>query len=419
MRTKLTIVFSVFVFAMTGLVFLGGPGEAKAEKEPIRIGAIYDFTGGLSVYGKGSHMTAKAAVEKINEEGGINGRKIEYIVEDGQTSASTGIRKFKKLVMKDKCDFVLLSCNSGMSVGVIPLAKRMNTIVFSEGTARSITGEKGNRYVFRQIANAEMAAQGMAKFAKDNLGAKAYGMGADYEWGHSVLDTAEEAFKPMDIELLDKVFSPIETADFVPYLNEIPEEANFIVAGYFTSDVVKLVNQAYDLGIDKPFFVGTLEGIKYEDLGKGADNVWCGTYGGRAITDYPENVQPFQKEYRERVGLNKRGWDSSGDISAEYIWGGWEGIHWIKKGIEESGWKKKDKENNLKFMKALEGAEVEASLDFPTGGKKMRAEDHQAMSDIFIIKGEDGEIITKDVIEGEELADSHTADADFTKEKVE
>lgn len=416
MRTKLITVFSVLVFAFAVFAFSGGAVQAEDEKEPIRIGAIYDFTGGLSVYGEGSNMTAEAAVEKINEEGGIDGRKIEYIVEDGQTSASTGIRKFKKLVQKDKCDFVMLSCNSGMSVGVIPLAERMDTIVFTEGTARSLTGEKGNRYAFRQIANAEMAALGMAKFAKENLGKKAYGLGADYEWGHSVLDTAEAAFEPLDIDLLDKAFSPVETADFVPYLNEIPKETDFIVAGYFTSDVVKLVNQAYDLGIDEPFFVGTLEGIKYKDLGKGADNVWCGTYGARATTDYPEDVQPYQEQYRKKAGLDEKGWDSSGEVSAEYIWGGWEGIHWIKEGIERSGWEKKDKENNMEFIKSLEGAKVEASLDFPTGGKEMRAEDHQALSDVFIIKGEDGEIITKEHIKVEEIIDNHPAVVDFTEE---
>lgn len=126
-------------------------------------------------------MTAKAAVELINKRGGIAGRPVEYIVEDGATDAATGIRKFRKLVLKDRCDFVLLSCNSALAVGVIPIAKQLNTIVFTEGTARQITGTKGNRYVFRQINNAEMAAIAMAKFAARELGKNAFGMGADYE----------------------------------------------------------------------------------------------------------------------------------------------------------------------------------------------------------------------------------------------
>lgn len=411
---KKTLLLSFFCLIIGIFIFAG---SGWAEQEKLKIGAIYDLTGGLSVYGKGSNLTAKAAVEKINQNGGIAGRQVEYIVEDGSTDASTGLRKFRKLVLKEKCDFILLSCNSGLGIGVIPMAKKMNTIVFSEGTARSITGKKGNRYVFRQINNAEMAALAMAKFAAQELGEKAYGLGADYEWGHSVLDTAEKAFQPLGIHMEDKVFSPVGTADFVPYLNKVPDAVDFIIAGYFTSDVVKLVNQAWKLGFKKPIFVGTLEGIRYQDLGQGADLVWCGTYGSRSIQGYPENVRPYQREYRKIVGLDQEGWDESGNISAEYIWAGWEGVHWIKKGVEDSGWT--SKEENEKFMKALEGAQVEASLDFPTGGKTMRAKDHQVVGDTFILKGEDGDIVTKSIISGETITPDYPANVDYTQEEVD
>lgn len=416
MRTKLLTVFSVFVIVVTGFIAFGVPGQAGAV-EPIRIGAVFDLTGGLSVYGNGSNMTAKAAVDLINKTGGICGRPVEYFVEDGATDATTGLRKFRKLVTKNKCDFVLLSCNSGLGVGAVPLAKRLNTITFTEGTARSLTGKKGNRYVFRQLNHAELAAIAMAGFAAKGLGKNAYGMGADYEWGHSVVDTAEKNFGPLGIKMLGKSFSPIGTVDFVPYLSKVPKNADFIVAGYFTADVGKLVNQAWELGLRIPIFVGTLESIRYEDLGPGADLVWCGTYGSRSLDGYPEDVRPFQKEYRDAVGLNEQGWDQRGEISAEYIWAGWEGVSWIKKGIEESSWK--SKKDNLKFMEALEGAKVSASISFPQGGKVMRAEDHQAIGDMYILKAENGKIVTKACIRGESLIPLHPPNVDFTKEKVQ
>ena len=413
MKTKLLTVFSVFVLVVICFITFGVPGQAGAA-EPFRIGAVYDLTGGLSVYGNGSNMTAKAAVDYINKTGGIDGRQVEYIVEDGATDATTGLRKFRKLVTKDKCDFVLLSCNSGLGIGAIPLAKKLNTIVFSEGTARSITGEKGNRYAFRQLDHAELAAIAMAEFAAKSLGKKAYGMGADYEWGHSVVDTAESHFGPLGIKMLGKSFSPIGTVDFIPYLTKVPKDADFIVAGYFTADVGKLVNQAWELGLRIPIFVGTMESIRYEDLGPGAELVWCGTYGSRTLEGYPEDVRPFQKEYRDIVGLDEQGWDQRKEISAEYIWAGWEGIFWIKKGIEASNWK--SKKDNLKFVEALEGAAVSASLSFPQGSKIMRAEDHQAIGDIYILKAENGIIATKACMRGKDLIPLHPATVDYTKQ---
>lgn len=411
-NTQLKILSFIMV-----IFFVGFGISYAASAKPIRIGAVYDLTGALSVYGSGSNMTAKAAVKYINKHGGIDGRPIKYIVEDGGTNATTGLRKFRKLVLKDHCDFILLSCNSGLGVGAPPLAKKLNTVFFTEGTAREITGKKGNRYTFRQIDNAEMAAIAMSKFAAKNLGKRAYGLGADYAWGHSVVDTAEKCFAPLGIKLLGKTFSPIGTLDFIPYLSKIPKDTDFIIAGYFTADVVKLVKQAWELGFRKPIFVGTLEGIHYKDLGKGADLIWCGTYGSRTLKGYPENVRPFQKQYRDIVGIDSEGWDKTGKISADYIWAGWEGVFWIKKGVEKSGWE--TKKDNLKFVKALEGAKVEASIEFPSGPKLMRAEDHQAICDVYVIKAEKGKIVTKACMRGEDLIPLYPPDVDFTKQPLQ
>ena len=416
MRSKLIVLFSFAMFLGVCMPPPGIPGNAAAAEPPIKIGAVYDLTGGLAVYGNGSNLTAQAAIKKINEAGGIAGRKVEYIVEDGATDATTGIRKFRKLVMKDGCDFVLTSCNSGLGIGIPPIAEKLNTIFFTEGTARNITGEKGNRFTFRQLDNAEMAAIAMAQFAAKELGKRAYGLGADYEWGHSVVDTAEKQFAPLGVKLVGKDFSPIGTVDFVPYLSKIPKDADFIVAGYFTADVVKLVNQAWELGLRIPIFVGTLQSIRYEDLGPGADLVWCGTYGSRTLEGYPEDVRAFQKEYRKVIGMDDKGWTADGKLSADYIWAGWEGVYWIKKGIEASGWK--TKKDNLKFLQAIEGAKVEASIEFPQGAKSMRAEDHQAITDIYIIKAEKGNIVTKACMRGKDLLPLYPANINYTLEKV-
>jgi len=404
----------VFLAAVVGVSFMWGTGCAASSKDPIVIGGVYDSTGALSTHGRGGLMTAKAAIERINKAGGIAGRPVKFIVEDSATDPATGLRKLRKLILKDKCEFVLIGVNSGVAVGAIPLAKEMNTIIFTEATARDITAKKGNRYVFRAIGDAEMAAIAMARFAGKELGKNAYGMGADYEWGHSVVGMAEEVFGKIGLKMVGKAFSPVGTLDFVPYLSKVPKQTDFIVAGYFTSDVLKLVNQAWEIGLRKPIFVGSIHSIRYKDLGPGADLVWCGTYGSRSLSGYPQDVRAAQKAYRDVVGLNDEGWDRAGELSAEYIWAGWEGVSWIKKGVEDSGWKSRD--DNLKFMKALEGATVRTSIDFPTGGKTMRAEDHQAITDIYVLKAEKGHIVTKARVAGADILPSYPALVDFRKE---
>jgi branched-chain amino acid transport system substrate-binding protein len=408
--SRIALVFLAVVLCAS---FMWSTCNAAPSKDPIVIGGVYDLTGPLSTHGRGGSMTAKAAIDRINKAGGIAGRQVKYIVEDSATDPATGLRKLRKLILKDKCDFVLIGVNSGVAVGAIPLAKEMNTIIFTEATARDITGKKGNRYVFRAIGDAEMAAIAMARFARTELGKNAYGLGADYEWGHSVIDMAEAVFAKVGLKMLGKGFSPVGTLDFVPYLSKVPKQADFLVAGYFTNDVLNLVNQAWEIGLRKPVFVGSVHSIRYKDLGPGADLVWCGTYGSRSLSGYPQDVRAAQKAYRNAVGLNDEGWDKN-ELSAEYIWAGWEGVSWIKKGVEDSGWKSRD--DNLKFMKALEGATVKTSIDFPTGGKTMRAEDHQALTDIYVLKAEKGSLVTKARVSAAEILPSYPPLVDFRKE---
>ncbi len=404
----------VFTVAVLGASFLTGPVWSAPSNSPIVIGGVYDLTGPLSTHGRGGNFTAKAAIDRINKSGGIAGRPVKYIVEDSATDPATGLRKLRKLILKDKADFIIVGVNSGVAVGAIQIAKELNTIMFTEATARDITAKKGNRYVFRAIGDAQMAAIAMARFAGKELGKNAYGLGADYEWGHSVVGMSEEIFGKIGMKMIGKAFSPVGTLDFVPYLSKVPKNTDFIVAGYFTNDVLNLVNQAWELGLHKPVFVGSIHSIRYKDLGPGADLVWCGTYGSRSLSGFAPEVRNAQKAYRNIVGINDDGWDKSGELSAEYIWAGWEEISWIKKGVEDSGWKSRN--DNLKFMKALEGATVQTSIDFPMGGKTMRAEDHQALTDIYVLKAEKGNVVTKARVPAADIIPSYPPLADFRKE---
>ena len=160
----------VFAVVVLGASFLTGPVWSAPSNNPIVIGGVYDLTGPLSTHGRGGNFTAKAAIDRINKNGGIAGRPVKYIVEDSATDPATGLRKLRKLILKDKADFIMVGVNSGVAVGAIQIAKELNTIMFTEATARDITAKKGNRYVFRAIGDAQMAAIAMARFAGKDSG---------------------------------------------------------------------------------------------------------------------------------------------------------------------------------------------------------------------------------------------------------
>src|SRR5690242_1610914 len=120
------------------------PRASIAQGAPIRIGNQADMTGFLAIYGYAFDIGAKAAVKYINDNGGIAGRKVEYVLEDTESDVPVGIRKFRKLVESEKCDFVLGATHSGINLGTIPVAKELKTLHFAQGEASQTTGEKAN-----------------------------------------------------------------------------------------------------------------------------------------------------------------------------------------------------------------------------------------------------------------------------------
>ncbi|MGD0237808.1 MAG: ABC transporter substrate-binding protein, partial [Syntrophorhabdales bacterium] len=308
-RTFLKTTAGVVGAAAVGLSFPYVNTHAASTK-PIRVGGLFDMTGGSYAFGVGGNRSAEAAVKMINKAGGIAGRPVEYIMEDTATNVQTGIRKIRKLIMQDNCDFILGPINSGVSIASSPIAKELKTIFFAYGTALSITAEKGNRYVFRGINNARHSMIAFGKVALERLGKNYYCLGADFEWGHSVADEAKRVFGPRSGVLIGEEYSPMGTVDFVPYLNKIdPKRVNVLIAGYFTDDILKLAKQAYEKGLLKNMWLMTAmtTGLSPKDFGPAGERIWFSSYGIDRIADFPANLKAYNKAYRQATNVDDDG----------------------------------------------------------------------------------------------------------------
>ncbi len=406
------------VFSLSLLI-----GCAKAEEEeelePIRIGGLFDVTGGLAIVGYPDFVTAEAVIAKINAEGGIDGRQVEYYFEDSASNVETAISKYRKLVLGKEVDFMLVGCNSAVNVAIAPVAKELNTITFVSGTAREITGTKGNRYIFRILGNEDMKMAAFVNFAVEEIGKRAYLIAADYEWGHSILDAAERYLGLAGGEVVAKEFAPTGTVDYVPYLAKLdPGEVDILMSGFFAGDLIKLMTQATELGFELPYYMGGLVGTTPASFGESVSYATAAVTGARPTAGYPTNVQPFHKAFRDAVGIDEHGFfKDTGDLASVCTqWAVWEGFYFIKKGIEESGWK--SRVDNLKFVEVLEGMEVKASDEFPTGDKFIRAEDHQAMSPIFLHNAVGEYWAVFDIMWPEDYLPLYPANVDYTKEAM-
>lgn len=418
------------IIALLVLVSIVGAGvavwwstgeEEEPEKEPIKIGILQDMTGGLAFHGEWGFRGTVAAIERINEAGGIDGRLVEYVLEDSATSASTGLTKFKKLVLEDGVDFVIGPCNTGVDLAINPYAREMNTVYFNGGTAVANIQEFGNRYVFRVVNDMRSEMRALALVAMEEWDTF-YGMGADYEWGHSVVEETAVILEETGSDILAKVWIVAGTTDFLPYLRDVdPTEVDAIIAGFYGADARALITQAGELGYTNQLVIignwGISMGQEADAFGAASEDeaVWVTTIYPMRHEFIPEDRKEYDKFFREQIDMTLDGRDvKTGKMgNPMFAWSTYEAVNMIKEAIDESGWE--CKEDNPSFIEALEGMSFELGNDFPAGDIFMRAADHQCFSDGYIEVIDAGKWKCVARISGGELIYETTQD--FTEEE--
>ncbi len=393
---------------------LGQKPSLELQEKPIRIGQLTELTGGLAVYGYSNDATAKAAVNLINETGGIAGRPVQYVVEDTATNPTVGIRKMRRLIELHKVDFIIGSQHSGIAIGCNPLAKEFKTLHFPLGEATSITEKDGNRYVFRINNNVREQVKAGIKFAVEELAKKWVTVVLDYSWGWSNEEEFKKYAEQAGAKVLLSIRTPIGTKDYLPYLSKIPEEAEAVFFANWFSDFINFIRDLHTLRPDiiKYGPVCCIEGVNLEPLADQVEDAWFLTWLPRNLEGYDTE---FHRMFREKVGIDEEGreiGDPSKIYTVSHCWAVWEAIFAIKEAIEQCGWE--SKEDNPELIQALEGMEFKESLSHPQGDKFLRAEDHQAFMQHFVDHVENGKLVTKKIISIDESI--YPAQVDYTKE---
>ncbi len=131
-------------------------GGGEEEDEPYRIGVLESLTGPGETYGTVANQSKQMAADEINAAGGVDGRRLELVVEDSQCSAKEAISAYRKLTDVDGIKIILGTSCSGAMLGVAPLAEAEGVILFS-GLASNPDIANAGDYIFRtQISDIEV-----------------------------------------------------------------------------------------------------------------------------------------------------------------------------------------------------------------------------------------------------------------------
>ncbi len=289
------------------------------EPAPLRIGVMESLTGPGETYGNVAVRAKQMALDEINAAGGIDGRRLEFVVEDSQCSAKEAVAAYRKLTDVDGVKIILGTSCSGAMLGVAPLAEADGVILFS-GLASNPDIANAGDYIFRtQISDVEVGigtgnllwADGVRKLATITEA-------TDYAEG--VRRTTVAQFEKRGGAVVAHESYASDVTDFRTQLSKLfeaePDALHLAPQSEFAAGVI--IKQARELGYAGPIYAETISvgTTALEIAGEDAT-------GMKAITAdlHPENAkaQEVLTNFRERYEYITLPWHLGSAYDNVYI----------------------------------------------------------------------------------------------------
>lgn len=300
--------------------------------DTVTVGILHSVTGTMAISETGSVQAEKLAIEQINAAGGVLGRQIEYIQEDGASDWPTFAEKAKKLLVNDKVAAVFGCWTSASRKAVLPVFEQYNGMLyyptFYEGLEQSpnviYTGQEATQQILAGI-----------DWVAEEKGAKSfYLLGSDYIWPRTSNKIARKHIDKLGLKVVGEDYYPLGHTQFNSVINKIklkkPDVIYAIVVGGSNVSFYKQLKAAgIDMTKEAPLLL-TISVTEDEIRGIGGDNI-DGAYAAMKYfqsLDNPSN-EAFVAAFKERWGDDI----VIGDVTQAAYLGPWL---W-KKAVEKAG----------------------------------------------------------------------------------
>jgi len=225
------------------------PDAVWAQKGPIKIGLILPETGPLAANGK----DMANGMQLFFEEQGwrLAGREIKLITEDDEGKPPTGLAKTRSLVESQGIHLLMGPLSAAVGYAVAPYvdARKLPTI-FPIVSAEDITQRKRSPYIVRTGWTSAQPSHPFGKWAYDNLGYRKIAMiGYDFAFGWEVAAGFQRTFEEAGGQVVQKLWPPLGTADFAPYLAQLRRDVDAIYAIFSGADALRFAKQYAEAGL--------------------------------------------------------------------------------------------------------------------------------------------------------------------------
>jgi branched-chain amino acid transport system substrate-binding protein len=349
-----------------------------AAQDTVKIAFLEGLSGPFANVGEVGLRHLQFAAERVNEKGGVLGRKIEVVPFDTKTSPQEAQLVFKQVVDQG-IRYIVQGNGSAVALALSEALAKHNsrnpdkTVLYINYGAvdPALTNDKCNFYHFRFDADVDMKMQALTNYmATQQTIKKVYLINQDYSFGQSVAKAARAMLnkKRPDVEIVGDDLHPLgKVKDFAPYVAKIKASgADAVISGNWGNDIALLIKAAKDAGLKADFYtyyaggLGTPPVIGEAGVGHLKQvTVFHSNIGGSATV---ANVEAYRKRFP--------------DSKDDYYWTTiMTAVDMVTRAMEQT-----KSVDPTKVALALEN--MKATQE--TGEAYMRADNHQLVQPIFV-----------------------------------
>ncbi|MFA6554661.1 MAG: ABC transporter substrate-binding protein [Candidatus Paceibacterota bacterium] len=248
----------------------------------IKIGFIGSLTGDASSLGQASKSAVEIAVDEVNKSGGINGRSIQVIYEDGKCLATSALSAGQKLVNFDKVIAIIGGLCSSETSSFIKIASDAKIPVISYCSSAPSLSQSGP-YFFRTYPSDSYQGKFAAEYAYNTLQVRSVAVLYHLsDWGTGIKDVFVKRFTELGGKVVGVEGTLQEVRDYKTQLTKIKSaNPDYIYMAMYAEGSLVAVQQIQDLGI-KTKLLGTdsWNDSKFvSGVNKNADILYAGSTG--------------------------------------------------------------------------------------------------------------------------------------------
>lgn len=359
-----------------------GANQSQEESSTIKVGGMGPLTGSAAMYGITVDKGAKLAFEEINANGGVLGKKFEYISLDEKADPIEAVNAYNKLT-DEGVIAILGSVTSKPTLAVAELAAQDGIpMITPTGTQINITDAGPN--IFRVCFTDPYQGSTLAKFSKDKLGAKtaAIMVNTSSDYSDGIANAFIKQAEKEGIKVVAKEGYSDGDKDFKAQLTKInSENPDILVVPEYYELSALIATQAREIGMKSTFvgpdgwdgIIGALDSSSYSVV----DNSYFTNH--YSTEDSNKKVQSFLKKYREKYNEEPTAFSALA----------YDTVYVLKNAIDKAG--TTDKAELTKAIKASDMDGVTGHLTFDENNNPIKA--------VTIIKVQDGKYIFDSVVE--------------------